>query len=294
MIKEFLRQNFHLFFLTGASLTIFAIVFKLFQFGWEIYWVATGLILFIHLVYLVSRAINFRVEHNRLEEIDQLQQKLKIEKEDKRLLQQDVEEYFLLWVHQIKTPITASYLLLEEDNSENKPLLQQELLKVENYVNMALNYLKVLNPARDMNFSYVSINELIKPLLKKYRLQFIYSNITLHYQDNQHVILTEPNLMSLVIEQILSNALKYTRDGDIWISFNSDTKELVIKDNGLGIRPEDLPKIFNKGYAGMNGQLNTKSSGIGLYLVQLISKRLEQSVSVESAYKEGSTFTIHF
>ena len=86
--------------------------------------------------------------------------------------------------------------------------------------------------------------------------------------------------------------MKYTKKGDIWVAFDEKTKQLTIKDNGMGIREEDLPKIFDKGYAGMNGQLETKSSGIGLYLVQLISKRLEQPVHVNSELGKGSTFTI--
>ena len=207
-------------------------------------------------------------------------------------MRQDIEEYFLLWVHQIKTPITASYLLLEDDDFKNKPFLQQEILKIENYVSLALNYLKVQNPANDMDFRYVSVDEMISPLLKKYRVQFIYSKITLHYSKDTYKVLTEPNLTSLMVEQILSNALKYTKNGDICIAFNEETKQLMIKDNGMGIREEDLPKIFDKGYAGMNGQLETKSSGIGLYLVQLISKRLEQPVHVDSELGKGSMFTI--
>src|SRR5699024_8566371 len=107
---------------------------------------------------------------------------------------------------------------------------------IENYANMALNYLKVLNPTNDMDFRYVSIDEIIRPLLKKYRVQFIYSDITLHYKKEEQVILTEPNLTSLMVEQLLSNALKYTKRGDIWIRFDDKNNKLTIKDNGIGIR----------------------------------------------------------
>jgi len=292
MIKQFFKQNLQTISLVFSSLFIFAIVFALFQLGWGIYGISAGLVLLILFVYLVYQFINYKQEIILEEEVTELTNALKEEKNNNRLLRQDIEEYFLLWVHQIKTPITASYLLLDESNFENKPLLQQEVLKIENYANMALNYLKVLNPANDMDFSYVTIDELVNPLLRKYRVQFIYSNITLHYEKEEYTILTEPNLTSLMIEQLLSNALKYSKEGDIWLFFDEDTKQLTIKDNGIGIREEDLPKIFDKGYAGMNGQLETKSSGIGLYLVQLISKRLEQPVSVTSEFEEGATFTI--
>ena len=292
MIKAFLKQNISSIALVFSSLVMFAIVFGLFQLGWEIYWITAGLILLLLFLYLIYQSIHFQREKNLEDQVNELVETLNDERNNNRLMRQDIEEYFLLWVHQIKTPITASYLLLAEEDFENKSLLQQEVLKIENYSNMALNYLKILNPTNDMDFQYVTIDEVMNPLLKKYRVQFIYSNITLHYEKDKHTILTEPNLTSLMIEQILSNALKYTKEGDIWIDFDQNTKQLSIKDNGIGIREEDLPKIFNKGYAGMNGQLETKSSGIGLYLVQLISKRLEQPVYVESELGVGSTFTI--
>lgn len=292
MLKEFLKQHTHMIGLVLSALAIFAIVFGLFQMDWAIYWISAALILCLLVVDLIYQGIQFQKKQALEEKVKELTETLEEERNANRLMRQDIEEYFLLWVHQIKTPITASYLLLDDDDFKNKPFLQQEILKIENYVSLALNYLKVQNPANDMDFRYVSVDEMISPLLKKYRVQFIYSKITLHYSKDTHKVLTEPNLTSLMVEQILSNALKYTKNGDIWIAFNEETKQLTIKDNGMGIREEDLPKIFDKGYAGMNGQLETKSSGIGLYLVQLISKRLEQPVHVDSELGKGSTFTI--
>lgn len=292
MLKEFLKQHTHMIGLVLSALAIFAIVFGLFQMDWAIYWISAALILCLLVVDLIYQGIQFQKKQALEEKVKELTETLEEERNANRLMRQDIEEYFLLWVHQIKTPITASYLLLDDDDFKNKPFLQQEILKIENYVSLALNYLKVQNPANDMDFRYVSVDEMISPLLKKYRVQFIYSKITLHYSKDTHKVLTEPNLTSLMVEQILSNALKYTKNGDICIAFNEETKQLMIKDNGMGIREEDLPKIFDKGYAGMNGQLETKSSGIGLYLVQLISKRLEQPVQVDSELGKGSTFTI--
>ena len=292
MLKEFLKQHTHMIGLVLSALAIFAIVFGLFQMDWAIYWISAALILCLLVVDLIYQGIQFQKKQALEEKVKELTETLEEERNANRLMRQDIEEYFLLWVHQIKTPITASYLLLDDDDFKNKPFLQQEILKIENYVSLALNYLKVQNPANDMDFRYVSVDEMISPLLKKYRVQFIYSKITLHYSKDTHKVLTEPNLTSLMVEQILSNALKYTKNGDICIAFNEETKQLMIKDNGMGIREEDLPKIFDKGYAGMNGQLETKSSGIGLYLVQLISKRLEQPVHVDSELGKGSMFTI--
>lgn len=294
-IKAFIKSILPTSSLVLLNLMVFAVVFGIFQLEWEIYWIAASLILILYLFYFVYRAIHFKNEIALKQQVEELSAALKDEINNSRMVREDIEEYFLLSVHQVKTPITASYLLINDSASGQAPLLQQELLKIENYTNMALNYLKVLNPSTDMNFSWVSVDELLKPLIKKYRVHFIYSDITLHYEKSETKVLTDPNLTSLMIEQLLNNALKYTQNKDsrvIWVSFNEETKELSIKDNGIGIRPEEQQRIFDKGYAGMNGQLDTKSSGIGLYLVKLISKRLEQPVTVESVIGEGSEFTI--
>lgn len=294
-IKGFIKSERASLSLVLLNLIIFATIFGLFQLDWQLYFIGAAIIGTIYILYLIYRGLHFKKEKELEQQVEELKTALRDERNQSRLIREDVEEYFLLWVHQIKTPITASYLLLEDNDFESRPLLQQELLKIENYTNMALNYLKVLNPSTDMNFSWVTVDELLRPLIKKYRVHFIYSNISLHYQKSETKVLTDPNLTSLMIEQLLSNALKYTKAQDardIWVSFNEENKVLSIKDNGIGIRPEEQERIFDKGYAGMNGQLDTKSSGIGLYLVQLISKRLEQPVAVESTVGEGSEFMI--
>ena len=167
------------------------------------------------------------------------------------------------------------------------------MVEIENYTNMALHYLRLVNPDRDLTFTNISLDTIIRPLIKKYRVQFIQQQVKLHYETINESIVTEANLTSLMIEQILNNALKYTSDGDIWIQFNAQNMSLSIKDNGKGIRESDLPKIFDKGFSGFNGQLNEKSSGIGLYLVKTIATRLNQRVTVTSTVNEGTTFTIY-
>src|SRR5699024_10419966 len=198
---EYLKQNRGPIGLVISSLLVFAIVFSLFRLGWDIYWVTAGIVLFILLIYLGYQGVRFQKRKELEEEVRELTEALNDERNNNYMMRQDIEEYFLLWVHQIKTPITASYLLLDEEHFKNKTLLQQEVLKIENYANMALNYLKVLNPANDMDFRYLAVDELIRPLLRKYRVQFIFSNITLHYEKEMHTILTEPNLTSLMLEQ---------------------------------------------------------------------------------------------
>ncbi|TDM40717.1 HAMP domain-containing histidine kinase [Macrococcoides goetzii] len=205
-----------------------------------------------------------------------------------------MESYFLLWVHQIKTPITASKLLLEDPDEQVVSKVRNEILQIDNYTNLALNYLKLMNQKTDMVFMEVSIDDLVRPLIKRYAIQFIHHQTKLHYDKSDFKVLTDAKWSSIIIEQILNNALKYARGKDVWIAFDEITKILSIRDNGIGINTSDLPKIFDKGFSGYNGRLSEKSSGIGLYIVSSISKRLGHKVSVISTINEGSTFTIQF
>ncbi|EWU60625.1 hypothetical protein U337_02855 [Staphylococcus aureus W48969] len=172
--------------------------------------------------------------------------------------------------------------------------VRNEVLQIDNYTNLALNYLKLMNQKTYMVFMEVSVDELIRPLIKRYAIQFIHHQTKLHYEKSEAVILTDAKWASIMIEQILNNALKYARGKDVWITFDENTKKLSIRDNGIGINASDLPKIFDKGFSGYNGRISEKSSGIGLYIVSTISKRLGHKVSATSTLNDGSIFTIQF
>ncbi|OXE90020.1 ATP-binding protein, partial [Staphylococcus aureus] len=197
-------------------------------------------------------------------------------------------------VHQIKTPITASQLLLERNEENVVNRVRQEIVQIDNYTSLALSYLKLLNEESDMTISEVEMNELIRPLIMKYRIQFIEQHTRIHYEKCEDKVLTDAQWVSIMIEQILNNALKYARGKDIWIEFDASEQSLIIKDNGVGISKADIPKIFDKGYSGYNGRLNEESSGIGLFIVKHISNHLNHEVDVDSKLNEGTTFKIHF
>lgn len=293
MVKQFVKSHWFYGGIMFFPLAIFALLFFLFDLDWAIYRVGLLLSIIFLAICLVYQGLHFNKQQQLAQQVAELQSQLKNERTAARKWNQEMEEYFLLWVHQIKSPISASDLLLKELPREKETVqLQQELVKIENYTNMVLNFLKVSHPVADMDFTFVSLADLLQPLLRKYRLQFIQHKITLHYEPTAVQILTEPNLTSLMIEQILSNALKYAKGKEIWIWYDEQMKKLFIKDSGMGIRSEDIPRIFEKGYAGLNGQLNTKSSGIGLFLVQKIADRLQQTVVVNSTFNKGSEFSI--
>lgn len=293
LIQRFIRQEgITLLFLSIIFATII-LIFFLFDLSKSALELLLWLLFIISITYFAGRMIYKKEQRNLLAENEALKAQINTIKNNALQQQTDTEEYFLMWVHQMKTPITASQLVLNQSSEQSANYLKQNMVEIENYTNMALHYLRLVNPDRDLTFTKVSLDAIIRPLIKKYRGQFIHQQVKLHYETINKSIVTEANLTSLMIEQILNNALKYTHNGDIWIQFDAQNMLLTIKDNGKGIRESDLPKIFDKGFSGFNGQLNEKSSGIGLYLVKTIATRLNQRVTVTSTVNEGTTFTIY-
>ena len=206
----------------------------------------------------------------------------------------DLNAYFLMWLHQIKTPMTVSKLLLEKPDETTNTKLKMQLMYIEQYISMAMNYLKMIDHSTDMDITQVNLDDIIKNLLKKYSLLFIHNHISLEYQSNVTHVISDSQWLTILIEQILSNALKYTENGKITIQYLEDKHALEIRDTGIGIRSEDIPKIFDRGYSGFNGRMNEKSSGLGLYLARKISERLNIQIEVESKLSKGSVFRLVF
>ena len=261
-------------------LLLFAVIFFVFSLSMSALLLGIAIVLFIMLIYWWISYLGFQKQVNLKHKIEVLEEELFETKKRQAEYQKDIESYFLTWVHQIKTPITATQLLLERNEHNVVNQVRQEIVQIDNYTSLALSYLKLLNEASDMSISEVKIDELIKPLIMKYRVHFIEQNTKIHYQSVDDNVLTDAQWASILIEQLLNNALKYARGKDIWINFNSETKQLHIKDNGIGISQADLPKIFDKGYSGYNGSLNESSSGIGLFIVKHISQHLNLNVEV--------------
>lgn len=273
---------------------LFVLIFFVFSLPQSALMLGVAIILFIMCIYWWISYLGFQKQEELKEKVVSLEEEL-FEMKNKQIeYRKDVESYFLTWVHQIKTPITASQLLLERNEPNVANQVRQEIVQIDNYTRLALSYLKLLNEASDMTITEVNIDDLIKPLIMKYRIHFIEQHTKIHYQSNDDSILTDAQWTSILIEQILNNALKYARGKDIWIDFDSTSQQLSIKDNGIGISQADLPKIFDKGYSGYNGSLNESSSGIGLFIVKHIAQHLNLNVEVTSELNKGTQFTISF
>ncbi|WP_407124314.1 sensor histidine kinase [Weissella paramesenteroides] len=295
MKKSFFKGGVVITLLMSIPLVTFALLFYLFNLDWLIYRAGFFFVLLTYFIIMIYLFLHVRHTEDLQKQVRSLQEQLQNLKNSSMQKEQDQEDYFLMWVHQMKSPISASDLLLTQMPKTEATLhLHEEILKIDHYTNMVLNYMKVTNPETDMLFDHISINQLVQPLLRKYRLEFIQYHIKLHYESTTNTVLTEANLSSLMIEQLLTNAIKYAHNREIWIIYHVETNQLIIKDSGMGIQPSDLPRIFDKGYTGLNGQLNEKSSGIGLFLVKKISERLSQPIEVSSVINEGTCFTITF
>lgn len=203
----------------------------------------------------------------------------------------DMMEYYTMWTHQIKTPIAAMRLLLQEEDTPLSREMQSELFQTEQYVQMALQYLRMEKMTSDLVFARYDLDALIRQAVRKYAPLFIRRKIILSYEPVHCEVLTDEKWLLFVIEQILSNALKYTRSGEIFITLEAP-KTLCIRDTGIGIAPEDLPRIFEKGFTGYNGRSDKKASGIGLYLCRRICGRLNHKLIVTSKVDVGTEVRI--
>ncbi len=273
---------------------LFGLIMMLYNTPLEGIVLTAGIIIFLGIIYFSYSMMIYKKVCTVQEENLQLKEEIQDIRNEKIEYQSEIESYFLLWVHQMKTPITASKLLLEAEDIQTISQMRHEILQIDNYTNLALSYLKLMNEKTDMVFMEVRMDDLITPLIKRYSIQFIHNDTKLHYEKIYDSVLTDAKWTSVMIEQILNNALKYARGKNIWIKYNEAENILSVKDDGIGINTSDLPKIFEKGFSGYNGRLNDKSSGIGLYIVKTIARRMNVSVSVESELGKGTTFHMKF
>ena len=202
----------------------------------------------------------------------------------------DMQDYFTLWAHQIKTPIAAMRLILQTKPENSAMEIEGELFRVEQYVEMVLNYLRLDSDSTDFVFRTCALDDIIRQCVRKYAKQFIRKRIRLEYEGTALQVLTDEKWLCFVIEQILSNALKYTSAGSIRIFTQGET--LVIADTGMGIAPEDLPRVFEKGYTGYNGRTDKKATGIGLYLCKRILQKLGHEISISAQVGKGTRVSI--
>lgn len=202
----------------------------------------------------------------------------------------DAVMYFTMWAHQIKTPIAAMSLSLQEIDTDESRELSENLQKIEQYVEMALCYVRLDSESSDFVIRKYPLDKIVKQAVRKFSGQFIRRKITLVYEPFGVDVLTDEKWLLFVVEQLISNALKYTKSGSVEITLKPE-KTLSIRDTGIGIAPEDLPRVFERGYTGNNGRADKKATGIGLYLCKRICKALGHEIEMRSG-KDGTEVLI--
>lgn len=227
--------------------------------------------------------------------------------------QSQMRDYYSMWVHQIKTPISAMKLLLEAEReelgqlicddeqsqcllSDNMDSFEDELFRIEEYVSMALQYQRVSSTENDFVLEKVSVDGVIRDTIKKYAKIMIRRHIGMNYSGTVQEVYTDGKWLAFILEQLLSNAIKYTPQGFVKIETakKANLFFITIKDTGIGIKAEDLPRVFEKGYTGYNGHADKKATGIGLYLCRQMADKLGHTIRIESEIGKGTKVWIGF
>lgn len=318
ILKSYLKKNIKVYILFIVFILIFFIMFYLYNLPLEAL-IYTGSFCFLAaLIASFSDFVNYKesykklnfLEQNILNDLEALPKSLdiridyyhkiieKLYEELEKLTQEnrqkntDMVDYYSMWVHQIKTPIAAMNFLLDNEEVDQK-ILQQELFKIERYVEMVLTYIRLDSISSDYVITKINLDEVVKDTVKKYASLFINKKIKLNYVSHETMVISDKKWLSFTFEQILGNSVKYSStNGEITIE--TFENKLVIEDKGIGIKEEDLPRIFEKGFTGFNGRYEKKSSGLGLYLCKKTLDKLGHHIEISSTVGKGTRVEITF
>lgn len=318
IIKSYIKKNLKIYLLFIIFIFIFVLIFYLYNLPFESLFYG-GLLCFvvsliasiidynnyrksyIDLKYLETNILNskedlpksldIRVKYyqNIIERLHNEVERLKIE-DNKKM--EDLADYYSMWIHQIKTPIAAMNFLLDNEETDVK-VFKQELFKIERYVEMVLTYIRLGSETSDYVITSIDLDEVVRENIKKYATLFINKKVKLNYVSHETYVISDKKWLGFAFEQLLSNAIKYTKSGGE-ISINISESELIIEDNGIGIYEEDLPRIFEQSFTGLNGRYEKKSSGLGLYLCKKTLDKLQHKIEITSKVNKGTKVKVSF
>lgn len=307
------------------SVTSFTLIYALYGLPAEAILYAFGLSVFIGGIFLLGYALQYYKNTSRLANIKNEPDKLSIRTQNlpspldhlevqyqeilldlmeiyqKTMTDTDhkfkeLKDYYTMWVHQIKTPISALGLMFQtEADTEKSRAMKLELFKIEQYIEMVLHIMSIDEGDADLRLSPCELEDLCSGAVKKYRSLFIEKKIKLSLNLTPIKVLSDEKWAMVVLEQLISNGLKYTHQGEIRI-YNDEGNPhmLTIEDTGIGIHEEDLPRVFEKGFTGYNGRLDRKATGIGLYLTKKICQRLGIQIEISSVVDQGTKVDLIF
>ena len=318
IIKSYLKKNLKIYLLLIVFIFIFILIFYLYNLPFEVLFYSSSLCFIVALIvsiidfnnyrksyidlkYLesnilnnmedLSKSLDIRVEYYQkiIERLHNEVEKLKID-DNKKM--ENLADYYSMWIHQIKTPIAAINFLLDNEEIDVKAF-RQELFKIERYVEMVLTYIRLGSETSDYVITSINLDEVVRENIKKYATLFINKKIKLNYVSHETYVISDKKWLGFAFEQLLSNAIKYTKSGGE-ISINISESKLIIEDNGIGIYEEDLPRIFEQSFTGLNGRYEKKSSGLGLYLCKKTLDKLQHKIEITSEINKGTKVEVTF
>ena len=316
--KSYLKKNLKIYLLLIVFIFIFILIFYLYNLPFEVLFYSSSLCFIVALIvsiidfnnyrksyidlkYLesnilnnmedLSKSLDIRVEYYQkiIERLHNEVEKLKID-DNKKM--ENLADYYSMWIHQIKTPIAAINFLLDNEEIDVKAF-RQELFKIERYVEMVLTYIRLGSETSDYVITSINLDEVVRENIKKYATLFINKKIKLNYVSHETYVISDKKWLGFAFEQLLSNAIKYTKSGGE-ISINISESKLIIEDNGIGIYEEDLPRIFEQSFTGLNGRYEKKSSGLGLYLCKKTLDKLQHKIEITSEVNKGTKVIVSF
>ena len=215
-----------------------------------------------------------------------------------KMIQQEYREYIELWVHEIKTPIASSKLILQNHGNPITKSVGEELDKIEDLIKQVLFYSRSNNVDRDYFIKTISLSGLCAQAVKRHARLLIANNVSVEIECGDICVLGDSKWLGYILDQLIVNAVKYAQDSNSRISIKANKYEnqvtLSVSDNGIGIAENEISKIFDKGFTGSNGRENEQSTGMGLYICKKLCDKLGLSIYASEAHPNGVTIDILF
>ena len=253
--------------------------------------------------YLITEIINepYFIEGKILEDILIQVNKSMIENVNKyKYLQEDYKEYIELWIHEIKIPLATSKMIVENNKSKVTENIDEELDKIENYIEQALFYARSNTVEKDYYIKKIKLQEIVNESIKRNKNILIEEKVILNLHDLENEVNTDNKWVAFILNQVIQNSVKYRKKDvnlqlDIYSEKQKENVILYIKDNGIGIKEGEINRIFEKGFTGANGKKKKKkSTGLGLYLCKNLCDKLGISIHGSSKEIEGTEISLIF
>lgn len=210
----------------------------------------------------------------------------------------DFKEYIEMWIHEVKLPIASSTLMLHNKKPDSNKKIKEQINRIENYVEQVLYFVRSENLEKDYLIRTYNLEEIVNKVIRKNKESLLLRRISIEIDDIDKIILSDGKWLEFIINQIVSNSIKYSKTSNSKIKFNSKTMDdfiiLQIEDNGIGINEKDINKVFNKSFTGENGRNISSSTGMGLYLVNKLCTKLGHKITIESEVDKFTKVSIYF